>query len=54
MKNEGGNGVFKTMVRPASIEDNYCEIQASTDGKNIILRSSKSIDVYDLNWDVCF
>jgi len=41
-------------IRPDSIEDSYCEIQASTDGKNIILRCTKSIDVYDLNWDRCF
>jgi len=44
----------KIKVRPESIEDNYFVIQASTDGKNIILRSTKSIDVYDLNWDKCF
>jgi len=53
-ENKDERGVVKIKVRPDSTEDNYCEIQASTDGKNIILRSTKSIDVYDLNWDRCF
>ena len=53
-KNKGESGFVKIKIRPESIEDNYCEIQASTDGKNIILRCTKSIDVYDLNWDRCF
>ncbi len=47
----GKHGVKKFKIQPENQLDFYQEVQASYDGKNIVLRSNSSIDIYNLNWD---
>ncbi|CDW83961.1 UNKNOWN [Stylonychia lemnae] len=37
-------------VQPQNYDEKFLQIQATSDGSKIILRATKSIELYDLNW----
>lgn len=49
-ENKGAEGVLKTKILPKAEGEKYFEIQCTLEGKNILLRSKSTIDIYDLNW----
>lgn len=49
-ENTGNSELVKTKILPKNKEEKFFEIQCALDGKNIILRSKSTINIYDLNW----
>lgn len=46
-----GSHIEKIKIKPQSEDDHYSEVTSLPNGKCILLRCNKSIDIYDLNWD---
>ena len=53
-ENKGSEGVVKTKILPKIEGEKYCEIQCTYEGKNIILRSKSTVDIYDLTWSCIY
>ena len=53
-ENKGSEGVVKTPILPKIKREKYGEVQCTFDGKNIILRSKSTLDIYDLTWSCIY
>jgi hypothetical protein len=44
--------VKKIKIEPKDPSNSYEQVQATPDGKYIILQGKNVLDIYDLNWDL--